>query len=150
MRAGGTTREVLPLKRATSRRRPAGHISLGRASRLYRLVGLLGESPKDRESLLRSLGVGLRTFYRELDLLNRCGIKVQRAERAYNLKSSTEEAQGRLPFPDPQLSFAEMVELARCEGEAARRLATLLDTVVNPPPPKAKPKSKRGPKKPKS
>ena len=42
------------------------------------------------------------------------------------LKTSTEDAQGRLPFPDPQLSFAEMIELARYDGEAARRLAALL------------------------
>ena len=90
--------------------------------------------------------IGLRTFYRELDLLRRCGIKVQRLERAYNLKSSAEDAQGRLPFPDPQLSFSEMAELSRYEGEAARRLATLLDSVVNPP----APKPKRGRKKPSS
>ncbi len=131
------------MKRTPARRRPAGHISLGRASRLYRLVALLGERPLDRESLLSSLGVGLRTFYRELDLLRRCGIKVQRVERAYNLKTSAEDAQGRLPFPDPQLSFAEMIEIARYDGEAARRLAALLDSVINPP----TPKPKRGKKK---
>ena len=131
------------MKRTPARRRPAGHISLGRASRLYRLVGLLGERPRDRESLLSSLAVGLRTFYRELDLLRRCGIKVQRSDRTYKLKASTEEAQGRLPFPDPQLSFAEMAELSRYEGEAARRLAGLLDSVVSPPPPTPK----RGKKK---
>ncbi len=133
------------MKRAPARRRPAGHISLARASRLYRLVALLGERPRDRESLLSSLGVGLRTFYRELDLLRRCGVKVQRTERAYKLKTSAEEAQGRLPFPDPQLNFAEMIELARYEGEAARRLASLLDSVINPPPPKPKrAKKKKG------
>lgn len=126
------------MKRTPARRRPAGHISLGRASRLYRLVALLGERPRDRDSLLASLGVGLRTFYRELDLLRRCGIKVQRVDRAYDLKSTAEDAQGRLPFPDPQLNFAEMIELARYEGDAARRLAGLLDSVINPPPPKPK------------
>ena len=132
------------MKRTPARKRPAGHISLGRASRLYRLVALLGERPLDRESLLSSLGVGLRTFYRELDLLRRCGIKVQRSDRAYNLKSTAADAQGRLPFPDPQLSFAEMIELARYEGDAARRLAGLLDSVINPPPPKPKRGKKKG------
>jgi predicted DNA-binding transcriptional regulator YafY len=140
----GVTREA-PMKRTYARRRPAGHISLQRASRLYRLVALLGERPLERESLLTSLGVGLRTFYRELDLLRRCGVKVQRVERSYNLKASTGEAQGRLPFPDPQLSFAEMIELARQEGEAAGRLAALLDSVINPTPPKPKrAKKKKG------
>jgi predicted DNA-binding transcriptional regulator YafY len=126
------------MKRAPARRRPAGHISLARASRLYRLVALLGERPRDRESLLSGLGIGLRTFYRELDLLRRCGVKVQRAQGAYDLKGTAREAEGRLPFPDPQLNFAEMMELARCEGEAARRLAALLDSVINPPQPKPK------------
>lgn len=126
------------MKRSPARRRPAGHISLGRASRLHRLVGLLGERPRDRDSLLTSLGVGLRTFYRELDLLRRCAIKVQRLDRAYSLKTSAAEASGRLPFPDPQLSFAEMAELSCYEGDAARRLAALLDSVVNPPAPKPK------------
>jgi hypothetical protein len=117
-------------------KRPAVNISLARASRLYRLVALLGERPRDRESLLEGLGVGLRTFYRELDLMRRCAIKVQRVDRTYNLKSSTEDAQGRLPFPDPQLNFAEMKELARYEGEASKRLANLLSTVIDPPSPK--------------
>jgi hypothetical protein len=131
--AVGTAREDLPLKRNPARR-PAVNITLARASRLYRLVGLLGEKPRDRDSLLESLGFGLRTFYRELDLLGRCAIKVQRSERSYNLKTSTQEAQGRLPFPDPQLNFAEMVELAGYEGAASRRLAQLLKTVIDPSP----------------
>jgi predicted DNA-binding transcriptional regulator YafY len=116
------------------RRRPAVNISLGRASRLYRLVSLLAASPRDRDALLTLLGVGLRTFYRELDLLRRCAIKVQRVDKAYALKTSAEESQGRLPFPDPQLSFAEMTELAGYGGVAASRLARLLDSVVNPAP----------------
>ena len=34
--------------------------------------------------------------------------------------STAEQAEGRLPFPDPQLSFAEMAELARYPGEAGQ------------------------------
>jgi predicted DNA-binding transcriptional regulator YafY len=116
------------------RRRPAVNISLGRASRLYRLVSLLAEAPRDRDALLTLLGVGLRTFYRELDLLRRCAIKVHRVEKAYALKTSPDESQGRLPFPDPQLSFAEMIELSKYGGLAASRLARLLESVVNPTP----------------
>ncbi len=74
-------------------------------------------------------------------MLRRCGVKVQRTQGAYNLKATAQEAEGRLPFPDPQLTFAEMTELARYDGEAARRLAALLDSVINPPP--AKPKRSR-------
>jgi hypothetical protein len=86
--------------------------------------------------------MGLRTFYRELELLKRCGVKVRHKDKVYVLLATYEQAEGRLPFPDPQLSFAEMAELARHPGEAAKRLAEMLDRVVNaPPPPK---KSGRG------
>src|SRR5262245_45680087 len=102
---------------STTRRRPAVHITLGRAARLHRLVMFLAAGPQSRESVLSELGIGLRTFYRGLELLKRCGVKVQQREKAYRLLATAEQAEGRLPFPDPQLSFAEMAELARCPGE---------------------------------
>ncbi len=124
------------MSRPTSgRRRPAVHISLTRASRLHRLVKLLVESPSSREVLLGDLAIGLRTFYRELVLLKRCGIKVELKGKTYLLKSTAEDAEGGLPFPDPQLSFAEMAELSLGTGPAAGRLAELLGSVINPPSP---------------
>lgn len=120
------------MKRSTtSRRRTAVHITLARAARLHRLVRLLGLGPRSREEILNELAIGLRTFYRELELLNRCGVKVQFKNKAYRVQSTTEQAEGRLPFPDPQLSFAEMAELSRHPGGAAKRLAELLASVVN-------------------
>jgi hypothetical protein len=81
--------------------------------------------------------MGLRTFYRELELLRRCGVRVRLDRKTYRLLDTPEEAEGRLPFPDPQLSFAELAELASGSGEAARRLAGLLDRVTaEPAPPK--------------
>ena len=126
-----------------SKRRPSVNISLVRASRLYRLVGLLGEQPFDRDRLLLALNVGLRTFYRELDLLKRCAIKIQRVDRCYTLKMTLSEAQGKLPFPDPQLNIAEMRELAGYDGDASRRLAALLASVVSPVVKKSKGRGKR-------
>jgi hypothetical protein len=99
---------------------------------------LLAENPRSREMILAELAIGLRTFYRELELLKRCGVAIQQKNKLYMLLSSATEAEGRLPFPDPQLSFAEMQELARSPGEAGRRLAALLASVVSPPPPKKK------------
>ena len=84
------------------------------------------------------LGLGLRTYYRELELLKRCGVKVRHKEKQYTLMSTAEQAEGRLPFPDPQLSFAEMADLANCSCEAGKRLAELLASVINQPVP-AKP-----------
>lgn len=93
------------------------------------------ESPSSRDVLLGELAIGLRTFYRELVLLKRCGIKVELRGKTYMLKSTAEEAQGGLPFPDPLLSFAEMAELSGGTGPAARRLADLLASVISPPAP---------------
>ncbi|GAC1475552.1 MAG: hypothetical protein NVSMB9_28320 [Isosphaeraceae bacterium] len=132
------------MKRNSShRRRPAVQISLGRAARLYRLVILLAQNPQTREDILRELEMGLRTFYRELELLKRCGVKVLYRQKTYNLQLTAEQAQGRLPFPDPQLSFAEMAELARHPGEAAKRLAGLLESVLHQPAASPKVKGRR-------
>ncbi len=57
---------------ANPRRRPSVHITLPRAARLHRLVRFLAEKPRARSAILSDLRIGLRTFYRELDLLNRC------------------------------------------------------------------------------
>ncbi len=134
------------MKRTPStRRRPAVHITLGRAARLHRLVMLLAERPRTRDEVLSALAIGLRTFYRELELLNRCGVKIQHKDKAYLLQSTAEQAEGRLPFPDPQLSFAEMAELSRHPGEAAKRLALLLESVIQQPtPPKRSGRGRQG------
>ena len=128
---------------APHRRRPAVHITLGRAARLHRLVTTLADGPRTREALLSELGIGLRTFYRELELLRRCGVRVRLSKKRYALQSTAREAEGRLPFPDPQLSFAEMAELSRGPGEASRRLGELLASVVSAPVPARKPKKGR-------
>ena len=90
------------------------------------------------------LEIGLRTFYRELDLLKKCGIKVRRdVEELTSSRSTMAEAEHRMPFPDPQLSFAEMAELSGHPGDAARRLAEILRSVVEPPKPAAKKRRKK-------
>ncbi len=118
-------------------RRPSIHITLARASRLYGLVRFLEEGPRGRDEVLKRCGIGLRTFYRELELLNKCGVKVRHKDKLYSLASPAADPAGRLPFPDPLLSFAEMAELARADCAAGRRLANLLASVVNPAPKRA-------------
>ncbi|WP_435016619.1 hypothetical protein TA3x_004192 [Tundrisphaera sp. TA3] len=114
------------------RRRPSIQITMGRATRLHRLVTLLSEGPIARDALIARLAFGLRTFYRELDLLKRCEIRVEREGSSYRLRATVAEAEARMPFPNPQLSFAEMAELARHPGEAAARLAEIYRAVVEP------------------
>ncbi len=127
-------------RKASTRRRPSVHITMVRAARLHRMVVFLEEGARSRELLLAELNVGLRTFYRELELLKRCGIKIRLDGKNYALKTTTSEAEERLPFPDPQLSFAEMAELSRGTGDAATRMAALYAQVVAAP--NAKPKGR--------
>lgn len=128
----------------SNRRRPSVHITLQRAARLHRLVRYLAERRATRGQILSHLGIGLRTFYRELELLRKCGVKVRHRDKLYTLAATPEQAEGRLPFPDPQLSFAEMAELAACPCDAGKRLAELLATVINQPAPAEKRKPARG------
>jgi hypothetical protein len=104
----------------------------------------LGEQPRSRDSVLSALGIGLRTFYRELELLHRCGVRIQMKEKLYTLMTTAEQAEGRLPFPDPQLSFAEMAELSRHPGAAAERLARMLASVISSPAPAPPKRAGRG------
>lgn len=75
--------------------------------------------------LLNTLRIGLRTFYRETELLQRVGIRVRFREKRYEMATRSEDAVARLPFPDPGLTFAEVRELARSQTAAGRRLAEL-------------------------
>jgi hypothetical protein len=103
---------------------------------------LLAQNARSRGEILTTLRIGLRTFYRELVLLRRCGIKVRHKAKLYHLIHTASEAEGRLPFPDPQLSFAEMAELAECPCAAGKRLGDLLVSVINQPEPPPRKRSR--------
>ncbi len=129
-----------------TRRRPAVQISPLRAARLYRLVRLLAEGPQTRAVLLRTLGIGLRTFYRETGLLRRVGVSVRLEGKVYLMKTAPATAAARLPFPDPRLTFAEIKILAQTPGEVGERLAILYEEVLRlaePPPPPVKGRSRK-------
>jgi hypothetical protein len=109
------------MSRSSSRRRRSPvPIRLLRVARLYRLIRFLAEASRDRMAVLSELQIGVRTFYRELELHRRCGIKVRQRSRMYSPPVTAEEAAGRLSFPDPGLSFAEMADLARCGDRDCR------------------------------
>ena len=126
-----------------ARQRPVAQVSLSRAARLRHFVLLLAPGPQNRQEIVRRLGIGLRTFYRELELIQRCGIAVRSKDGAYVLMTSVETAEGRLPFPDPHFCFAEMAELSRSPGAAGRRLAELMARVLQEPGPNARKSRKR-------
>ncbi len=120
------------------------NITLGRAQRLHRLVLVLSDGSIIRDQILHRLQLGLRTFYRELELLKKCGVKVLVEGKTYRLKPPRHDAKALLPFPNPGLSFAEVAELAQGKGPAAQRLAELFATVTAPlVEPPSKPKRSR-------
>lgn len=121
------------MARKRSHGRYVSRVTRARATRLYRLLSLLAQAPSSREPILRSLNMSLRTFYREAKLLADVGICVSAAGRSYRLQTSLAEAEQRLPFPDPLLTFAEVRELAGQSGRAAERLAGLYREIVQPP-----------------
>lgn len=124
------------------RRRSSVQITEARAARLHRLVRNLATAVQTRQELLDDLGIGLRTFYRELEFLRRRGIGVRLTARKYTMTTTVERAENSLPFPDPRLSFAEMRELAQGTSPAAQRLSRLLGRVLAMPAGKKRGKSK--------
>jgi predicted DNA-binding transcriptional regulator YafY len=90
--------------------------------RLRRLIGLLAEGPKSRLALARQLGIDVRGFYRDLELLRAVGVPVTLTEGRYGLEGDVDAALARLPFPDPRLTLGEAQQLARGRAAAHRRL----------------------------
>ena len=93
---------------------PARHaVTTERFRRLVQLVQLLGEEPRTREQLLAQLGLDIRGFYRDLELLRSMSVTITLSEGKYHLIGSLEEVLPRLPYPDPRLTLGEMRRLAR-------------------------------------
>lgn len=110
--------------------RPA--VTAERFRRVYQLVGLIGQGPRTREQLLAPLGLDVRGFYRDLELLRAVGVPVGLDQGRYVLGVPAEEALARLPCPDPHLTLGEARQLARGRSAAHRRLQSELDGLAPP------------------
>lgn len=93
-----------------------------RAARLYRLITLLGKKPLNRDALTNQIGIGVRAFYRDLESLRDVGIEVELVEGKYRLATGFNKALSLLPFPDPQLTWAEAEQLAKGRTKAHQKL----------------------------
>lgn len=109
---------------------PDPRISSRRAARLYRLLSTLNENARSRPQLMRLGRAGMRTFYRDLTLLGEYGIDVQMAAGRYQLVTPLKEALARLPFPPPELSFGDVLELTKGRGPARSKLRAQLDDLT--------------------
>lgn len=116
-------------KRSTALSKASRAVTADRASRLYRLLKVLGKGAQTRPRLLRQLRVDIRTFYRDLELLRECAIIVEVQERSYTLQGDAAECIDRLPFPDPNLTLGEARVLARGRGRVHKRLKQLLNQI---------------------
>jgi predicted DNA-binding transcriptional regulator YafY len=116
------------MKRSTSSRQPAV-ISRSRAMRLYRMLRLLEQGSISRASLLRKLSVGMRTFYRDLEMLRQWSIPIVAEGHKYSL-SGSEPWLERLPFPDPELTFAEAMILAKGKTPAGQKLHSIIEELT--------------------
>jgi hypothetical protein len=104
----------------------ARSLSTERFQRLYNLLHLLGKRPQTRAVLLRRLGIDLRKFYRDLQLLRTAGIEVVLEDGCHRLEDDLAAALKRLPFPDPHLTFGEIVELGKGRNKVHGKLKRLI------------------------
>lgn len=109
---------------------PSTAVTAERAGRLYHLLTLLGQGPQTRAALMRRLGLGVRGFYRDLEVLREVGIAVSLANRRYYLSHDLGEAIESLPFPDPGLTLGEARQLAKGRSHAHRKLKKQIEQIV--------------------
>ena len=101
---------------------PALPVTAIRAARLFRLVSLLRKKPHTRSVLIRRLSVGVRDFYRDLDILRRSGVEIAYEDNKYTLQTDPDFAESRIPFPNPCLTLGEAEQLACGRSGVHRRL----------------------------
>ena len=106
-------------------------VTLDRAGRLFRLLTLLSAGPQTRTSLTRRLRLGIRGFYRDLEVLRTVRIEVALADGKYALTEDAAAAIERLPFPDPGLTLGEARQLARGRLGAHRKIREQLTKIEN-------------------
>ena len=125
---------------------PSRSVTTDRVSRLARLLNMLDREPRSRQSLLTSLSLDVRGFYRDLQLLRDLGVNIDLHEGRYVLTEELDEALSRLPFPDPKLNLTEAMQLATGGSSAAhKRLRKQIeDFTGRKPKAKAKAKSRKG------
>lgn len=103
-------------------------VTPGRAGRLYRLVSLTAEGPRTRKHLLGKLKLDVRAFYRDLEFLRGLGVDVVADGDKYHLASELDSALAKLPFPDPGLSFRDVLALSRGTGDAQKKLRRRIES----------------------
>ena len=103
-----------------------------RATRLFRLLTLLGGRAQSRTGLLKKLRVDLRSFYRDIEYLRGLGVSITAAHGGYVLSDTLDNAFGRLPFPDPGLSVRDVMHLLNGSVSAKKKLRLKAEAILGP------------------
>lgn len=108
---------------------PLGSVTLERASRLYRLIEKMTAGPQTRAALARKLRLGVRGFYRDLEMLRAVGIRISLTNGKYELLEGEKTARDKLPFPDPGLNLGEARVLARGRSRGHKKIKEQLKRI---------------------
>lgn len=117
-------------KKATRSTVPAIRISGERAGRLYKILKVLDGGPATRAQLLKTLKTGMRTFYRDVDLLRECGIRIDTVENGYELHDKLSDAVNQLPFPEPNLTFGDVLSLMKGRSKSHQKLRGMFEKIT--------------------
>jgi len=117
------------VKKKTKSKRSIAKVTLERAARLYRLLKMLGKGPQTRSTLVRRLRLGIRGFYRDLEILRLVDITVELEGGKYYLREDLAIALERLPFPDPNLNLGEARQLAKGRAAAHKKIRSQLEKI---------------------
>src|SRR5688572_1374226 len=104
-------------------------ITLERAARLYRILSFMGQGPQTRAGMIRRLKLGVRKFYRDLEILRKAGIRIELANGKYAMKEPLEKTLEHLPFPDPGLNLGEARLLAKGRTKAHKKIKEQLGKI---------------------
>ena len=97
-----------------------------RVTRLYSFLNLVSGTARVRSVILKKLKIDVRSFYRDLEVLRTLDIVITAEGDRYQLSTPLSDALARLPFPDPGLSFQDVITLSNGRTEAHRKLKARL------------------------
>lgn len=125
-------RKRTPLRSPTPAPVPAERpgVTPERFTRLHRLVRFLSEGARSRDQLTTHLGLDVRGFYRDLEVLRAFGIEVTLEGGQYTLTAAADEALAMLPYPDPHLTLGEMKSLAKGRSSLHRRMQQQIERLL--------------------
>jgi predicted DNA-binding transcriptional regulator YafY len=96
------------------------------------MLRYLATGQRTRDEIMTQFGLDVRGFYRDMEKLRESGILITVREHCYSLTKPYSKIVGKLPIPDPQLTFREAKCLADGKSDAHKKLRHLLREISSP------------------